>query len=59
MSAQVVGDAVERIRFGEEVDPTVLIGVHAGDCFWSLKWLNDKGRSYFLGRDLIRDLPKS
>ncbi|MCX5824528.1 MAG: hypothetical protein NTY86_13730 [Deltaproteobacteria bacterium] len=29
MSAQVVGDAVERVRFGEEVDPTILIGVHA------------------------------
>jgi hypothetical protein len=25
MFAQVVGDAVERVRFGEEVDPTVLI----------------------------------
>ena len=29
VSAQVAGDAVERVRFGEEVDPAVLVGVHA------------------------------
>ena len=29
VSAQVVGDAVEGVRFGEEVDAAVLIGVHA------------------------------
>ena len=49
MSAQIVGDAVERIRFGEEVDPIVLIGVHAGGCLWSLHGSTTRAGRIFWG----------